>query len=223
MPKGNIGRLIVRLHEDIEGCGEDDTCGPDCRKIVWKNGAHLRKDGCRARIRFINDREQGREIIKIEVQGAAAEDRKPVLRDIRKELKTIHRESFPSLRFFEKIPCCCEECRLSLTPHEYDMADLKRMKGKGKKDIRCMISGNDVFICQLEDGVFPNMERPLKEQENSAQPAVVIHNHLPQSADPDKKPWLLRWCAWLAGAITLLAGLAEMTGFSLSDIYSRLK
>ena len=223
MPKGIIGRLIVRLHENIEGCDNDDKCGPDCRKIVWKNGVHLRKDGCRARLRFINDREQGREIIKIEVQDAAAEDRKHVLRDIREELGKIHRDSFPSLRFFEKIPCCCDECSKSLSPHEYDMADLKRMKSKEKKDMRCMISGSDVFIQQLEEGVFPNME----QQSELSGPAVVIHNHLPQSADtlntPGKHPWYLRWYTWLAGTITILAGLAELTGWPLRDIFKILK
>ena len=38
-------------------------------------------------MRHISDQKEGREIIKIEVQGAEAEDRKHVLQDIREELK----------------------------------------------------------------------------------------------------------------------------------------
>ncbi len=204
MPKGIIGRLIVRLHENIEGCGEDDACGPDCRKMVWKNGALLRKDGCRAQIRFISDREQGREIIKIEVQGASADDRRHVLREIREELEKINRR-FEGLRVFEKIPCCCGECRASVTPHEYDRADLERMKGKGIEDMRCMSSGCNVLIRQLEEGVFPNMERLEKPPEPSPPP------------DKDGSAWK-RWLAWIAAIVGFLAACAEFTGCSLSDI-----
>jgi hypothetical protein len=54
--------------------------------------------------------EQGREIIKIEVQGNVADDRKYVLREICQQLELIHRRSFPSLKFIRKIPCNCEDC-----------------------------------------------------------------------------------------------------------------
>jgi hypothetical protein len=210
MPKGIIGRLIVRLHEDIEGCGEDDACGPDCRKMVWKNGALLRKGGCRARIRLIDDRKQGREIIKIEVQGAAADDRRHVLRDIREELGKIN-QRFEGLRVFEKIPCCCDECGKSVTPREYDRNDLEQMKSKGVEEMRCISSGCDILIRQLEEGVFPNMERLEKTPPRELQDKTV---------SDEKKPWK-RWLTWIAAAVGFLAACAEFTGCSLSDIIKK--
>jgi GTPase SAR1 family protein len=214
MPKGIIGRLIVRLHEDIEGCGEDDACGRDCRKMVWKNGAVLHKNDCRTRIRFIDDRTNGRELIKIEVQGTSAEDRKYVLRDICNELGKINKD-FKGLHVFEKIPCCCEECGKSVTPHEYDRADLERMKSKGIEDMRCMESGCNVLIRQLEKGVFPNMEgRGLMREPEEKYQGVVIHNHLPASLPPEKKPWYKRWYTYLAGVIGFLGSIASIASLT---------
>lgn len=221
MPKGLIGRLIVRLHEDIEDCCDTDQCHLDCRKMVWKNGMYLRKAHCRARVRYINDRKQGREIIQLEVQGPEVEDRRYVLRDIREELEEIHKKPFSSLRFFEKIPCCCDECKKSVMPHEYDKDDLQRMKKKDVEEMRCMQSGMNVPIRQLLDGVF--QERELcaepKLQESSTPVTVNVYANQHkessgESADASKKPWWKRWWLGIVGVLgaigVVLANLVKI-------------
>lgn len=231
MPKGIITRLIVRLHENIEGCGDDNDYCPSCRKLVWKNGAYLCKGDCRARVGLISDWQHRRERIQIEVQDGQAEERRHVLWGICEELKKIHRVSFPSLQVAEKIPCCCEECSISTTPYEYDNADLERMKSKGIKEMRCMSSGINIFIHQLQDGVFPNMERlgKTEEMKEISEPVqVTVNNNIVSTppekpAKPIKQPWYLRWWAILIGLVGLLGGLAEFSGINLSDIMKWLQ
>ncbi|MCI5165690.1 MAG: hypothetical protein D3903_06230 [Candidatus Electrothrix sp. GM3_4] len=201
MPKGIIGRLIVRLHEYIENCeGTSCVCGDRewSRKMVWKNGIYLRKDHCLSRVRFINDRKLGREIIKIEVQGKEVDDRKHVLREIRQELYSIHRRSFPSLKFFEKIPCNCEECKGSTTPNEHDNAKLDRMKGKGIGKVQCDVSGEMISIRQLQDGVFGQHLEPVPPPDPKPTPQI------------DEKNWWIRWWKWIVAAVGFIGSLASI-------------
>ncbi len=204
MPKGIIGRLIVRLHEDIEQCDVEACACGDWKKIVWKNGVYLRKDGCRARVRYMKDRDQGREIIKIEVQGKEADERKHVLREIRQELDFIHRHSFPSLKFFEKIPCNCEECKGSTTPNEHDNEKLDRMKGKGIGKVQCDVSGKMISIRQLQDGVFGQHLESVPPPD----PPVPA-----PSLDSDEKPWWIRWWIWIAAAVGFIGSLASIISY----------
>ena len=201
MPKGIIGRLIVRLHEYIEHCeAERCVCG-DWRKMVWKNGVYLQKDGCRARVRYMKEREQGREIIRIEVQGKKPDERKHLLREIRHELDIIHRNSFPSLRWFEKIPCNCEECRYSVTPCEYDNAKLENFKNnKGKDTVQCDKSGEMVPIRQIQDGVFGQATAPDLSPDPDQRP------------EPDEKPWWVRGWVWIAAAVGFIGSIASIIG-----------
>jgi hypothetical protein len=199
MPKGIIGRLIVRLHEDIEQCDGKSCSCEDVRKMVWKNGVYLRKNGCRARVRYMKEREQGREIIRIEVQGKEADERKHVLREIRQELDFIHRNSFPSLRFFEKIPCNCEECRYSIMPCEYDNAKLDNLKDNKKKNkVQCDKSGDMVSIRQIQDGVFGQHLESIPPQH----PEPTPHN--------EEKPWWIRWWKWIAAAVGFIGSIASI-------------
>ena len=207
MPKGIIGRLIVRLHEYIEQCeAEGYACG-DWRKMVWKNGVYLRKDGCRARVRYMKEREQGREIIRIEVQGKKADERKHVLREIRHELDIIHKNSFPSLKWFEKIPCNCEECRYSVTPCEYDNAKLDNLKdNKGKNEVQCDKSGDMVPIRQIQDGVFGQTTAPDPLPD-------------PDPPKPNEKPWWVRWWIWIAAAVGFIGSIASIIGLASLDLF----
>ncbi|MCI5126615.1 MAG: hypothetical protein D3925_19590, partial [Candidatus Electrothrix sp. AR5] len=146
------------------------------------------------------DREQGREIIRIEVQGKEADDRKHVLREIRQELDLIHRHSFPSLRFFEKIPCNCEECKGSTTPNEHDNEKLDRMKGKGIGKVQCDVSGKMVSIRQLQDGVFGQHLEPVPPPDPKTTPQV------------DEKNWWVRWWKWIAAAVGFIGSIASIIG-----------
>lgn len=158
MPKGLIGRLIVRLHEDIEN--------RQGRKVVWENGAVVEKknEHCRALVQFLDDREQGRKIIKIEVQGKTADERKNVLRDIRLELEGIHHRSFPALKVFRKIPCNCPQCKQSLKLFEHDLEQLEDNKTKhGLEAVaQCGYSHALVPVQKLLEGVFKEEEMARK-------------------------------------------------------------
>ncbi len=166
MPNGIIGRLIVRLHEDIEA--------RNGRKIVWGKGTVIQKDGCRAQIFESFDPSDGRKLIKIEVQGDRPEDRKNVLRDIRQELDRIHLRSFPALKVFQKIPCNCPVCATATVPHEYDFTDLK---GRQKPTIECPKSTIDIPVQQLLDGIFP-LEHPLgEEKKHGGKPKKVFFSY----------------------------------------------
>lgn len=162
MPNGIIGRLIVRLHEDIET--------RNGRKMVWEKGTLLKKDGCQAQIIETTDPADGRKLIKIEVQGEHPEDRKNVLRYIRQELDNIHTRSFPTLKVFHKIPCNCAQCAGSATPNEFDFASLKNRK---KPTIECPKSTLDIPVKQLLEGVFESAELEQKETESSGNQHII--------------------------------------------------
>ncbi len=164
MPKGIIGRLIVRLNEYIENSDER-------KKVVWEKGTILKKDGCRALVQSLKDKVQGRQLIKIEVQGPSAEDRKNVLRDVRQELDAIHRRSFPSLEVFQKVPCNCWMCEKSIIPFEHDYNALQQNKAMYgiKAESQCGKSFEMVPVKKLLEGVFKEEEIARKTELRSMQ------------------------------------------------------
>ena len=173
MPKGIIGRLIVRLNEDIEIQGEE--------KVVWVNGAVLQKENCRALIQYQHDKEKGRDIIKIEVQGGEVEGRKDLLRYIRQELSHIHRRSFPALRVKQLVPCNCPMCVNLLEPHEHDFDKLwenKEVNGN-EAEMQCQISFKMVPVQQLLDGIFRTNDEFLFKKTAQGSP-VIINNIINQ-------------------------------------------
>lgn len=184
MPKGLIGRLIVRLHENIET--------RDKRKVVWENGMVLQKNRCRALVQFLDDKSQGRQIISMEVQGQLAEDRKNTLRDIRQELDLIHRRSFPALKVFQKIPCNCTECEKSTEPYEHDYEELETNKAKNgaKAKSQCKKSFEDVPVQKLLEGVFVEEEMARKGEPGiPGAPVIHIKNEviMPSNATPEPR------------------------------------
>jgi hypothetical protein len=166
MPSGIIGRLIVRLHEDLEMSQE--------RKMVWVKGAILAKDGCRAQISEAEDPKDGRKLIRIEVQGDGAEERKNALRDIRLELDRIHDRSFPTLSVFQKIPCTCYHCIAADLPHEFDVADLRN---RTKATIECPKSSVDIPVRQLLEGFFAEEGRQLLEKKRADGPKKIFFSY----------------------------------------------
>jgi hypothetical protein len=158
MPKGIIGRLIVRLHEHLETQGG--------QKLVWEKGMMLdKKDGCRAFVEEVEDVvKTGLKLIKIEVSGPTPEERRFALRDITQALNGIHHDSFANLKFEQKIPCCCSRCIESDDPHFFDFSILKHRK---KPSIECPINEEYVLVQDLFDGVFPD--------------GHTAHSHTPQS------------------------------------------
>lgn len=225
MPKGLIGRLIVHL-SDIDNIDSD----VDNRRLVWEKGVVLRMENCRAQVQQLYDRDKGRDIIKIEVQGADAENRKNVLRDIRKELDGLHRDSFPSLKVFQKVPCNCEECKESPSPYEHDYDKILKFKNKNGDEAlsQCGNSGESIRVQQLLDGVFKNEEMGGGMGQKGEPGPIHYHKHYyngnngnmqdPNSNSPTNNPDSL--FAYLA-ALVIVAGVIIVL-LNVVDIYKAL-
>ncbi|MBK8501034.1 MAG: hypothetical protein IPL46_01870 [Saprospiraceae bacterium] len=123
MPKGIMERLIVRLNENITI--------KNGKKVLWRKGVLLQMHQCLSLVQETEQSRTGLKLIKIDIQGDDAEDRRFVLRTIRSEIEHIHLRSFPSLRFEEKIPCCCRDCKISAVPHFLNLV-FKETQGKRK-------------------------------------------------------------------------------------------
>lgn len=158
MPKGLMGRLIVRLHTKIESQHQ--------RKVVWQLGMVLKHadDDCRALAREKEDPDTGGKIIEIIVNGRIPENRRHLLREIRSELQVIHQRSFPRLRFTEKVPCCCPKCRTAENPCFFDLSDLLRAKQENVPDCWCAEAFRMVSIQDLLAGVFPDEVQEVIEK-----------------------------------------------------------
>lgn len=147
MPKGIIGRLMVRLNKQIMLRNDE--------LLVWNKGMLLQIEDCEVLVEEAEDTAaNGLKTITINVRNGDAEKRKNTLRDVRKEIDRIHKESFSSLKVEEKIPCTCNECRNNLQKffHEYDKLLKMQKKGKGSQ---CGNSGDTVAIHELLGAVFP--------------------------------------------------------------------
>lgn len=92
------------------------------------------------------------------------EDRKYLLRDVRQELDRIHHRSFPALKVFQKIPCCCPLCSVDTDPSEYDFDMLRDMEKKHVPSAQCSRSHAMVSVQQLMSGVFPSDDPAKKTQ-----------------------------------------------------------
>ncbi|TAE59343.1 MAG: hypothetical protein EAZ89_02575 [Bacteroidetes bacterium] len=147
MPKGLMGRLIVRLHEQIDS-------NSNKKKIVWEKGMVLTDGaGARAQVEETLNQETGGKVIRIEVIGNDVESRRFLLRDIRRQLDAIHKRNFPTLKVFEKVPCCCEECKNDSSPLFFDVANLEKGRSIGVPEVQCTKSFQQVSINGLLRGI----------------------------------------------------------------------
>lgn len=114
--------------------------------MVWQEGAILKKDNCRARIKEDITRD-GLKVIDISVTGDSYE-RRQLLGHIRENLEGIHRHSFKGLEIEELVPCCCKICSEAEEPAFHEFSLLKKYIEKGRKDITCD-NVQDVEIVKL--------------------------------------------------------------------------
>ncbi|MEH2259491.1 COR domain-containing protein [Nostoc sp.] len=136
MPKGILTRFIVEMHSDIEQ-----------QTLVWKTGVVLAKDQTRAEvIEHYNQRE-----IKVRVAG---KDKKERLAVIIHELEKIH-NSYERLQYQTLVPCNCESCKDSQTPHFYRRDVLYKFRENNRDQIQCQDSGDMVDVRKLIDDVLP--------------------------------------------------------------------
>lgn len=143
MPKGLITRLIVELHEYVEK-----------QEVVWQTGAVFTNGLARAEV--IED--YHRSEIRIRVSGR---EQKSWLSVITHELEKIH-ISYDSLRYKILIPCNCNICQDSQTPHEYLYERLRKFIRDEQPEIQCQESYQMVNVWQLLDDILynPNPNEP---------------------------------------------------------------
>ena len=142
MPAGIMTRLIVNVHDLIEG------------DLYWKNGTILSWEGNRALIIQYNPRE-----IEIKVKGP---DKKSFLNIIRWKLDYIH-SSFKNLEVKEMVPCSCVDCKTSLTPHFYEYKALIKYQDKGIKEIPCPVDASPASVKEMLFGVPTILEKEKNE------------------------------------------------------------
>ncbi|BAY88950.1 Miro domain-containing protein [Microchaete diplosiphon NIES-3275] len=150
MPKGIITRFIVETHPWIEK-----------QKIVWRSGVVLNKDQTRAEvIENYHQRE-----IKIRVVGNR---KKELLAVVTHELDKIH-QSFERLQYDTLVPCNCNQCEGSPTPHSYPLENLYKRLKAGRYQIECENSYEMVDVRRLIDDV----NLPPVEAEHQFNPQVA--------------------------------------------------
>ena len=146
-------RLIVRLSEYLEKM--------DGVEIVWKKGAILRihRNGETCRVLMKEDDAESQDGIRqiiLEVMGDV-DSRKFALQRVRDEVEALHKKWFRSIKADEMIPCCCSVCLQSQTPELFKLEKLLSRKLK-RPDTSCDVSGEDVMIQQLLEGVYDKEE-----------------------------------------------------------------
>ncbi|MEH2421256.1 MAG: COR domain-containing protein [Nostoc sp.] len=168
MPKGILTRFIVEMHSDIEQ-----------QTLVWKTGVILAKDQTRAEvIEHYNQRE-----IKVRVAGKNKKERLAV---IIHELEKIH-NSYERLQYQTLVPCNCESCKDSQTPHFYRRDVLYNFREKNLYQIQCQDSGNMVDVRRLIDDVLPTsptLQIPMSEP--------IIRNQVFISYSHQDQQWLTK-------------------------------
>lgn len=164
MPKGLMSRLIVRLSDDI---WRDEKTG---EQVVWKKGVvlllKLKEGECRVRLREDDaESKSGLRQILIDVIG----DRdalKFALRKVRDAVDDLHKKWFRSIKPDEMVPCCCSECTISENPQLYKLDNLLKKRTK-RPDTSCDISGEDLLIQDLLDGVYDRREIGIMGDQNN--------------------------------------------------------
>jgi hypothetical protein len=138
LPQDMIIRLIVRMHRFV--------LRPD---LCWAAGALFERGDTQLLAALVSP--SGQEI-ELRARGPEAK----ALRDvIASDLDALN-ATFEGLRgkVRKLVPCICPQCRQSTTPDRYEEhLLLKRKEERKKLSIECRVSGDDVNILELLDGL----------------------------------------------------------------------
>jgi internalin A len=141
MPKGLLTLFIVEMHRQIENV----SC-PD-QALVWRTGVVLKSNSARAEIL---ENQTHREI-QIRINGTRPRD---LLTTINHEFEKIHASFDDRLAYDTLIPCTCTTCKPSPKPFTFPLDRLYHCLDKGRYQIECHESGEDVQVRGLIDGVI---------------------------------------------------------------------
>jgi signal recognition particle receptor subunit beta len=146
MPRGILSRLIVEMHQYID------------EPNVWLSGVILKRDHTLAEVIETYDRRE----IKIRLSGS---NKRGFLEVITDKLDEIH-TSFNQLKVKKLIPCNCDVCKDSQTPHFYDLNKLRERLANRKDDIECdKPPYKEVNILSLIDDIG-NRNKLLNREQN---------------------------------------------------------
>lgn len=136
MPAGLLGRFIVKSHSFIKDA------------LYWKHGVVLNYENTDALIE--EDYIKGK--IKISLNG---KNKKGLLSAIRMYIEEVHADfdKAGKLIYNKMIPCNCVECMKAVNPHFYSFDVLKKFEEKGRKNVPCDKSAEDVLIKSLIDDI----------------------------------------------------------------------
>jgi len=141
IPKGLLSRLIVRLYQEIK----------DKDNLAWKTGCIFIYENTEAQI--IETKHPNK--IEIRIKGR---DCKSFAVIIMREIEKLN-ESFRELSVQKMVPCNCEKCEKSNTPHAYKYDVLLDFKNDNIHYRRCEKSRKEVPINGILDGVYDNEEK----------------------------------------------------------------
>jgi small GTP-binding protein len=122
MPKGIVCQFIVTMHESIEA------------QNVWRSGVIIHKrEYANTRAEVIEN--YGKREIKIRVTG---KNKRDLLTIVTHELDKIH-NSYKRLadKYQKLIPCNCNTCKGSQSPHFYPFATLQEFLSDRQLEIQC--------------------------------------------------------------------------------------
>ncbi|MCB9279961.1 MAG: hypothetical protein H6562_13805 [Lewinellaceae bacterium] len=136
MPKGLMGRLIVRLHRYIK----------DINSLAWRSGCIFTYENTDAQV----IETYGNKKIEIRVRGKNCVRLSSI---IICEIDALNK-GFEQIKVAKMVPCNCMECSKSQKPHFHNYENLMYRKSKGKLTVECSISFEDVSVKQILDGVF---------------------------------------------------------------------
>ncbi|MDJ0704813.1 MAG: COR domain-containing protein [Leptolyngbyaceae cyanobacterium MO_188.B28] len=140
MPKGILTRFIVEMHRWID----QQTC-------VWKTGVVLNQDQQNhTRAEVIENYRYHKGEIKIRVAGNRKKD---LLTMVSFKLDEIH-NSYERLKYSKLIPCNCNTCGNSQTPHFYRFEILRKFLDDQQYTIQCQTSYQMVDVRGLLDEVM---------------------------------------------------------------------
>jgi internalin A len=153
MPRGILTRFIVEMHHFID------------EPNVWKSGVLLKRDNTSAEMIETYDRRE----IKIRLSGS---NKRGFLEVITDQLDEIH-DTFNQLKVKKLIPCNCDICKKSQTPHFYDLNKLRERLVNDRDDIECdKPPYNKVNILSLIDDIG-NRNKLLNREQNRENTDIV--------------------------------------------------